>query len=66
MTPRRTSCSSGRTAGPGNNQKFGNYVQGQRSDTMLIVHIRPHHQGAVVVSLPRDSEVPILACKADD
>ena len=49
----------------GNNQKFGRYVQGQRSDTMLIVHIRPHHQGAVVVSLPRDSEVPVLACKAD-
>jgi LCP family protein required for cell wall assembly len=49
----------------GNNQKFGRYVQGQRSDTMLIVHIRPHHKGAVVVSLPRDSEVPILACKAD-
>ena len=49
----------------GNNQKFGRYVQGQRSDTMLIVHIRPHHQGAVVVSLPRDSEVPTLACKAD-
>ena len=49
----------------GSNQKFGKYVQGQRSDTMLIVHIRPHHQGAVVVSLPRDSEVPILACKAD-
>jgi LCP family protein required for cell wall assembly len=49
----------------GNNQKFGKYVQGQRSDTMLIVHIRPHHQGAVVVSLPRDSEVPVLACKGD-
>jgi LCP family protein required for cell wall assembly len=50
----------------GNNEKFGGrFVQGQRSDTMLIVHIRPHHQGAVVVSLPRDSEVPILACKGD-
>jgi LCP family protein required for cell wall assembly len=50
----------------GSNQKFGGrFVQGQRSDTMLIVHIRPHHKGAVVVSLPRDSEVPILACKAD-
>jgi LCP family protein required for cell wall assembly len=49
----------------GSNQKFGKNVQGQRSDTMLIVHIRPHHQGAVVVSFPRDSEVPILACKAD-
>ena len=50
----------------GSNEKFGGrFVQGQRSDTMLIVHIRPHHKGAVVVSLPRDSEVPILACKAD-
>ena len=49
----------------GSNQKFGKYVQGQRSDTILIVHIRPHHQGAMVVSLPRDSEVPVLACKAD-
>jgi LCP family protein required for cell wall assembly len=50
----------------GSNDKFGGrFVQGQRSDTMLIVHIRPHHGGAVVVSLPRDSEVPILACKAD-
>ena len=50
----------------GGNEKFGGrFVQGQRSDTMLIVHIRPHHQGVVVVSLPRDSEVPILACKAD-
>ena len=50
----------------GSNEKFGGrFVQGQRSDTMLIVHIRPHHKGVVVVSLPRDSEVPILACKAD-
>jgi LCP family protein required for cell wall assembly len=50
----------------GSNERFGGrFVQGQRSDTMLLVHIRPHHQGAVVVSLPRDSEVPILACKGD-
>lgn len=50
----------------GSNDKFGGrFVQGQRSDTMLIVHVRPHHGGAVVVSLPRDSEVPVLACKAD-
>lgn len=50
-------------AGP--NQHFGRYVQGQRSDTMLLVHIRPDHKGAVVVSLPRDTEVPIYACKPD-
>ena len=50
----------------GANKRFGaNYVQGQRSDTMLILHIRPGHKGAVVISLPRDSEVPIMACKPD-
>lgn len=49
----------------GSNQKFGKYVQGQRSDTMLILHIRPNHRGAVVISLPRDTLVPILACKPD-
>ena len=32
---------------------------------MLILHIRPGHKGAVVISLPRDSEVPIMACKPD-
>lgn len=49
----------------GSNKKFGANVQGQRSDTMLILHIRPGHRGAVVVSLPRDSEVPVLQCKPD-
>lgn len=49
----------------GSNKKFGANVQGQRSDTMLILHIRPDHRGAVVISLPRDSEVPILRCSAD-
>ncbi|HEY3953395.1 MAG TPA: LCP family protein [Streptosporangiaceae bacterium] len=49
----------------GSNKKFGANVQGQRSDTMLILHIRPNHKGAVVVSLPRDTEVPVIACSAD-
>jgi LCP family protein required for cell wall assembly len=49
----------------GSNKKFGANVQGQRSDTMLILHIRPDHRGAVVISLPRDSEVPVLQCSAD-
>jgi len=49
----------------GSNKKFGANVQGQRSDTMILLHIRPNHQGAVVLSLPRDTEVPILACKPD-
>lgn len=49
----------------GSNRRFGSNIQGQRSDTMMIVHIRPQHRGVVVVSLPRDTEVPILACKPD-
>ncbi|HEY2443668.1 MAG TPA: LCP family protein [Streptosporangiaceae bacterium] len=49
----------------GSNKKFGANVQGQRSDTMMILHIRPAHRGAVVISLPRDTEVPVIACKAD-
>jgi LCP family protein required for cell wall assembly len=49
----------------GGNKKFGANVQGQRSDTMLLLHIRPGHKGAVVVSLPRDTEVPVIACSAD-
>jgi LCP family protein required for cell wall assembly len=49
----------------GGNQKFGKNIQGQRSDTMLIVHIRPSHKGAVVISLPRDTLVPIVSCKPD-
>jgi LCP family protein required for cell wall assembly len=49
----------------GSNRKFGANVQGQRSDTMILLHIRPDHRGAVVVSLPRDSEVPVLSCTAD-
>jgi LCP family protein required for cell wall assembly len=49
----------------GSNKKFGANVQGQRSDTMILLHIRPDHRGAVVLSLPRDTEVPVLACAAD-
>jgi LCP family protein required for cell wall assembly len=50
----------------GGNKKFGANVQGQRSDTMLLLHIRPGHKGAVVLSLPRDTEVPVLHCSADE
>jgi len=49
----------------GSNVKFGASVQGQRSDTMILLHIRPNHEGAVVISLPRDTEVPVLACGPD-
>jgi LCP family protein required for cell wall assembly len=51
----------------GANGKFGSAqaIAGARSDTMMLLHILPEHQGGVVVSFPRDSVVPIIACKAD-
>lgn len=52
-------------AGTGN--KFGNasVIAGARSDTMMLLHIAPGHQRADIISLPRDSMVPILSCQAN-
>lgn len=49
----------------GANRKFGATVEGQRSDTIMVLHISPGHHGATVISFPRDSMVPTLACPAD-
>ena len=49
----------------GRNRKFGATVQGQRSDTIMILHISPGHHGATVLSIPRDSMVPTLSCPAE-
>ncbi len=49
----------------GANRKFGATVEGQRSDTIMIMHISPGHRDATVLSIPRDSMVPVLACPAD-
>jgi LCP family protein required for cell wall assembly len=46
----------------GQNRSFGAEVAGQRSDTVMIVHIAPGAHRVVVLSFPRDSVVPILAC----
>jgi LCP family protein required for cell wall assembly len=46
----------------GGNGKIGGHDQGARSDTVMVVHISPGRQGAVVLSLPRDSVVPVLQC----
>jgi LCP family protein required for cell wall assembly len=46
----------------GVNKKFGAEVAGQRSDTVMVVHIAPGARSVVVLSFPRDSVVPILAC----
>ncbi|MHB1596817.1 MAG: LCP family protein [Streptosporangiaceae bacterium] len=48
----------------GANAKIGGYVPGQRSDTVMIVHISPGRSRLSVLSFPRDSVVPILACPA--
>ena len=42
---------------------------GGRSDTLMLLHVSPGstgHHGATVLSLPRDTMVPILACAASD
>ncbi len=45
--------------------KFGAGVQGSRSDTSMLLHIAPGHTRADIISFPRDSMVPILACSND-
>jgi LCP family protein required for cell wall assembly len=51
----------------GTNGQFGSAqaIQGARSDTMMLLHILPGHKGAVVISFPRDSLVPIIGCQPD-
>ncbi len=44
---------------------FGQDVQGSRSDTSMLLHVAPGHARADVISFPRDSMVPILACTGD-
>jgi LCP family protein required for cell wall assembly len=46
----------------GPNRKFGAGITGQRSDTIIILHIAPHHGGVIALSIPRDSVVPVLSC----
>jgi LCP family protein required for cell wall assembly len=48
----------------GRNRKFGAGIQGQRSDTIMLLHISPGRHRAVVVSLPRDTMVPVRRCLA--
>jgi LCP family protein required for cell wall assembly len=48
----------------GRNGKIGGgtAADGQRSDTIMLLHVAPGAHQAVVVSFPRDSVVPILSC----
>jgi LCP family protein required for cell wall assembly len=49
----------------GSNKKFGQAVQGARSDTMILMHISPQRNGATLISFPRDSLVRTVGCQAD-
>jgi LCP family protein required for cell wall assembly len=46
----------------GQNRQFGAGIGGQRSDTIMLLHISPGHRRATVVSIPRDTMVPYLGC----
>jgi LCP family protein required for cell wall assembly len=50
----------------GSHGKYGRGIQGSRSDTSMLLHISPTHTGAIVISFPRDTMVPIFQCDRDD
>ena len=51
----------------GKNGEIGGHVgiAGQRSDTVMVIHVSPGAKRAVVLSFPRDSVVPVLSCKTE-
>jgi LCP family protein required for cell wall assembly len=46
----------------GENAKFGGRITDPRSDTILVLHLAPELKRAIVLSIPRDSVVPVLSC----
>ena len=49
-------------------QHFGSTkdVSGQRSDTIMVLHVDPHDQKAAILSIPRDMYVPIAGTTHKD
>jgi LCP family protein required for cell wall assembly len=41
-------------------------IAGARSDTVMVLHIAPGAHQIAVISIPRDSVVPILGCTTED
>jgi len=39
---------------------------GARSDTLMLLHISPGHHDVTVVSIPRETMVPVIDCAASD
>src|SRR5579859_1199665 len=48
----------------GTHGRYGTGILGSRSDTSMLLHIPPNHSGALIVSFPRDTMVPIYQCDA--
>jgi len=46
----------------GHNAAIGGRIGCNCSDTIMIAHISPGHRNATVVSIPRDTMVPLYAC----
>jgi len=46
----------------GPNEQFGAGITGQRSDTIIVLHIAPDDHSVLALSIPRDSVVPVLYC----
>jgi LCP family protein required for cell wall assembly len=49
----------------GRNGQIGGPAPGQRSDTVMVVHISPRARGITVLSFPRDTVVPIYQCRSE-
>ncbi|AWS47568.1 LCP family protein [Streptosporangium sp. 'caverna'] len=47
----------------GKNAKYGK-VPGERTDTIMLAHISPKRDNAMIISFPRDSMVQLPACRA--
>jgi LCP family protein required for cell wall assembly len=49
----------------GSHGRYGRNIPGSRSDTAMLLHISPTHDHVFVISLPRDSMVPVYQCQAE-
>ncbi|MGP3917032.1 LCP family protein [Nonomuraea sp. 10N515B] len=48
----------------GKNAKYGSHITGERTDTIMLVHVSSQRDNAMVISFPRDSLVQLPACRA--
>ncbi|WP_308249945.1 LCP family protein [Sphaerisporangium fuscum] len=48
----------------GANKKYGHQDLGERTDTIILAHLSPNRDNALLISFPRDSLVQLPACPA--